>query len=96
MTDAFIEGLSASDKRKVNVLFRKIADHGQIHNREQFKKVKEKIFEFKRFQIRIGCFQVETIWYLTHGFIKKQMIGHAELHRAFRLMNEHLAWINRQ
>lgn len=68
----FIDGLKPMDQQKLRALFDRLAAKGQIHNREQFKKVEDKIFEFKSFQIRIGCFQEGRTWYLTHGFIKKK------------------------
>lgn len=87
----FIESLDVSDQRKLDVLFRKMAATGQIFNCVQFKQVEGKIYEFKRHQVRVGCFQISRRWLLTHGFIKK---GHnwpkSELKRAERIMIEHL------
>ena len=68
----FIEELGAKDLRKVTALFQRLADQGQIRNREKFKKVEGKIFELKSFQIRIGCFQEHRTWFLTNGFWKKR------------------------
>ena len=74
------------------MLFERMADHGRINNREQFKKVAGYIFEFKRHQIRIGCFQVGRTWFLTHGFIKKADEWPAsELQKANDIRIEHLA-----
>ena len=88
---SFVRELDDADKRKVVVLFRRMAEIGQIHNKEQFKKVQGSIFEFKRFQIRIGCFQTGRRWILTHGFIKKRgRWPRAELARAERIMSEHV------
>lgn len=71
-------------------LFDRMAQTGKINNREKFKKVEGDIFEFKKFQIRIGCFQVTRTWFLTHGFTKKQ--DHwpkSELKRANDIREEH-------
>jgi hypothetical protein len=88
----FVECLDESDQRKLEVLFRRMADMGKIFNREQFKLVEGKIFEFKRFQIRIGCFQIGARWILTHGFKKKgDRWPDSQLVRANRIMAEHLA-----
>jgi phage-related protein len=58
----------------------------------QFKKLDGDIFEFKRHQIRIGCFQVSRRWFLTHGFRKKQdKWPKVELDRAKQIRLEHLA-----
>ncbi|MFH0983410.1 MAG: type II toxin-antitoxin system RelE/ParE family toxin [Planctomycetota bacterium] len=88
----FIEDLDEPDQRKLDTLFRRMADTGKIFNREQFKQVAGKIYEFKRFQVRVGCFQVGNRWILTHGFIKKgEQWPRSELERAERIMNEQLA-----
>ena len=87
----FIEGLDDSDQRKLDTLFRRLSETGKIFNREQFKLVDGQIFEFKRYQVRVGCFQIGTRWLLTHGFIKKQdKWPKAELARANRIRTEHL------
>lgn len=87
----FIEGLDESSQRKLGTLFQRLADTGKIFNREQFKLVDEQIFEFKRHQVRVGCFQIGTRWLLTHGFVKKQdRWPKAELVRAHRIRVEHL------
>ena len=54
----FIDGLDKSERRKLDVLFERLGDHGSIHNAEQFKKVEgsDGIWEFKRHQIRVLCF----------------------------------------
>jgi len=87
----FIEGLDASDQRKLAVLFQVLAAKGAISNRQHFRKVSGAIWEFKRFQIRVGCFQTEARWILTHGFVKKDdRWKPAELERANRIRTEHL------
>lgn len=54
----FLDGLGPADRRKLDVLFEKLADHGRIWNREQFKKLEDSdnIWEFKSGQIRLYCF----------------------------------------
>ncbi|NLG44769.1 MAG: hypothetical protein GX547_16125 [Phycisphaerae bacterium] len=87
----FVEALDDSDQRKLDTLFRRLADTGKIFNREQFKLVEGEIFEFKRYQVRVGCFQIGSRWLLTHGFVKKQdRWPKAELTRANRIREEHL------
>ena len=88
----FIEKLDERDQRSLATLFERMAEHGKITNEEKFKKLTGSIFEFKKFQIRIGCFQVGRNWYLTHGFRKKK--DHwppAELDRAEQIRREHMA-----
>ena len=91
LADEFIRGLEVRDQRKLAVRFVRMAEDGQIRNPEQFKKVVDDIFEFKSFQIRIGCFQVGRTWFLTHGFVKKQAKWpKPEIERARRIRKEHL------
>ena len=88
----FIDGLGVADARKLSVLFRRMAEFGLIHNTQQFKMIEGKIWEFKRGQIRIGCFRVGNTWFLTHGFIKKRDKWPArEKERAKTIRKEHLA-----
>jgi len=88
----FIEDeLNDSERRKLAVLFQRMADTGQINNKEQFRKEAGEIFAFKRHQIRIGCFQAGGCWFLTHGFRKKANAWPpAQLQRAERIRTEHL------
>jgi phage-related protein len=82
----------ARDKAKLGALFQRMADSGRIHNVQKFKKVEGMVFEFKSFQIRIGCFQERREWFLTHGFMKKQdKWPRRELERAQTIRDEHLA-----
>ena len=91
LADEFIGDLDDSDQRKLGALFERMAEHGQIRNEVKFKKVFGHIFEFKSFQIRIGCFQVGRTWFLTHGFVKKQAKWpKPEIERARRIQMEHL------
>lgn len=86
------EQLDDRNQRKVAVLFQKMADSGQIRNTEQFKHVKGRIYEFKRGQVRIGCFQGGRKWFLTHGFFKQaSRWPPPELQRADNIRAEHTA-----
>jgi hypothetical protein len=87
----FIEGLSVPDQAKILVLFRRMAEKGDVPNREQFKLVEGKIFEFKKQQIRVFCFRKENRWQLTNGYKKKRdKLDRSEIDRAQRIMQEHL------
>ncbi len=87
----FVEGLSEPDQRKILVLFRRMAEKGNVPNREQFKKVENKIFEFKKQQTRVFCFHKEDRWLLTNGYKKKRdKLDRSEIDRAQRIMQEHL------
>ncbi len=69
-----------------------MARSGKIHNREKFQKLEGEIWEFKRYQVRIGAFHQGCVWYLTHGFKKKQdKWPRTQLSRAKAIMMEHLS-----
>lgn len=68
----FLESVTDQEYRSVVALISRLANVGAIRNIEQFRKEEGNIFAIKRHQIRIGCFQSGKVWYLTHGFIKKQ------------------------
>ncbi len=88
----FVESLSDSDQDKVTNLFQRLANLGEIGNREKFKLLEGKIWQFKSYQIRIPCFQDGRSWVLTHGFIKKQdAASKSEIKRAIRIQGEDLA-----
>jgi len=90
----FFDDLERSDKptlRKFTALFERWVENGRINNKEQFKKVDGSIWEFKRYQHRVGCFQDGPDLVLTHGFVKKQSKWpKAELLRAERIRSEDL------
>jgi hypothetical protein len=85
----FVEGLDEGDQRKLMNLFQRMGEEGLIFNKEKFRRVEDKLYEFKSFQIRIGCFQVSTTWFLTHGFIKKKdKWSRSEIDRGLTIMAE--------
>lgn len=87
----FIEGMDESDQRKMAALFERMARCGDVPNREQFKSVRGKIFEFKKHQIRVFCFRKDDRWLLTNGYKKKRdKLDQREIERAERIMGEHL------
>lgn len=68
----FIEDLEQLDQAKLARSFKQIADTGQILNKERFRKLRGKIWEFKIYpKIRVLCFQSGKTWFLTHGFYKE-------------------------
>lgn len=87
----FVDSRPARDQRRLAVLFQRLADTGKINNREQFKRLSGKIWEFKRGQIRVACFQVKDRWRLTNGVIKKSdKWKKSDIERARRIMTEDL------
>jgi len=93
----FYDRLSESRKAVFLALFQRMADHGRIHNREKFRKVEGHIYEFKKYQHRIGCFRERQTWFLTHGFVKKSDRWlPQEIERANRIRTEHLGGQSRR
>ncbi len=69
----FIDGLESADQKKVIALLQRAANYGLSNNTEKFKKLKDNIWEFKSFQVRILCtLEGRKVIILTHGFIKKR------------------------
>lgn len=54
----YLDALGESGRRKIDVLFERLGDHGKIANKEKFKKLEgtDGVFEFKSHQIRLLCF----------------------------------------
>ena len=85
----FLKGMLKDKHRQFYTLFDRMVTKGQIYNTQQFKKVEGRIWEFKRFQHRIGCYRDRRSWVLTHGFIKKgDAWRKSELERAKEIMLE--------
>ena len=96
----FLEGLAKSDPRafaKFVNLFDKSCAVRHIHNITQFRKEQGEIWAFKERQYRIGCFQHDGDWVLTHGFEKKQdKWPREQLKRANSIRSEDLSRIEDQ
>ena len=93
----FFEQLSEKEAAKVQALFERLAEHGQIKNNEQFKKLGDRqghaILEFKSYQLRfLGAFTSGRRFLVAHGLRKKKNKHRpADLDRAARILTEHLA-----
>ena len=89
------EKLSMRDKAKMQALFNRFAEHGEIRNTEQFKKVQdlqgETIWEFKRSQIRfLGGLTRNREFVVAHGLQKQQQkLPKEAIKRAARILSEH-------
>ena len=82
-----------TDREKAGLyqVFKVLTQIGKVTNELQFKKERDEIFGFKKYQARIAAFRVDDIWYLTHGFKKKKdRWSETEFTRANRIRNEHL------
>lgn len=88
---AFLDSMDIKKRAKIVKLIERFADFGVIHNKEQFKKVEGKIWEFKHFQTRILMYHcaIQCIA-LTTGFFKKgNKIPKTKIDRANQIMNEY-------
>lgn len=87
----FFSALSIEDKAKLMNLFRLIADHGAISNKEKFGDLGDGLYEFKSFQIRMPFAYAKErgLVLITHGFLKKKDTApKEEIKRAWRIFNE--------
>lgn len=95
--EAFLESLAGSDQARLRRLFERMAEFGQILNREQFKRVEgsEHLWEFKSFQARILCFfDRSPLVVLTNGEIKKRdKLSRGVVERALLMRSE---WMERR
>ncbi len=88
----FIATLLPQERVSLVALLNHMAQEGRIWNRKQFKKVRGKIFEFKKGQVRLFAFQVGRTWFLTNGYKKKKdPLDPKEIDRAEDIREEHLA-----
>jgi Gp49-like protein DUF891 len=70
-------------------LFQVMADHGEIKNKQKFKRVRDSVYAFKDDQLRVTAFQDGNVWYLLTGFIKKRdRWPKREIDRANRMVSQ--------
>lgn len=90
--------LSKGDQAKVMALFRRLADFGQISNREKFKRLGPKagekgrgLWEFKSGQIRlIGDFRPGSRFVVAQGTVKKaDDLPKPDIEKAICILAEH-------
>jgi len=71
--EEFLKELQVVDRNKVLSLLNRTSEHGPHGNKEKFRYLRDGIYEFKSYQVRILCaFEKDNIIILTHGFIKKK------------------------
>lgn len=87
----FIEGLDIRERIKLETLLERMAKCGEIRNKEKFRHLVGKIYEFKSDNNRVLCFQSRKSWVLTNGFKKeKDKTPRREISRAKNIMIEYL------
>jgi len=86
----FFDALPVQEQAKLMRLFALLGDQGTINNPEKFGKLKEGLFEFKSFQIRMPCrFLPGGIVLISHGFLKQRDRTPPEhIDRARRILEE--------
>ncbi|MFL6196294.1 MAG: type II toxin-antitoxin system RelE/ParE family toxin [Thermoanaerobaculia bacterium] len=90
----YFQTLEKAERLRIIVLFKRLADHGEISSREHFKnlgKEGERLWEFKRHQLRfLGDFRSGNRFLVAHGLRKKRDdLGPADIARAKRILEEH-------
>lgn len=77
---------------KFDHLFRKVCAGERIFNQQQFRKLRDGIFEFKRDANRLLCFQEGRCWRITHHYPKgSNKCPEKQIERAIRIREEHRA-----
>lgn len=92
----YIENLQQSDQAKLARSFKQLADTGMISNKERFRKLRGKIWEFKTHpKVRLLCFQSSKTWLLTHGFNKETGdTPSRQIERAEDIRGEHISLLS--
>lgn len=84
--------LSQQERAKILTLFNRFATMGFINNKEQFKPLCDRLFEFKHFQLRfIGGYGPGQGDFSVAVGLKKKKEKHSQrdLERAKRILSEH-------
>jgi phage-related protein len=92
----YIENLEAPGQAKLTKSFRQMAEVGKIYNTERFRKLQDKIYEFKVLpKVRVLCFLWGQTWFLTHGYNKQTGKTPArQIERAKDIMKEHISLLS--
>lgn len=80
-----------SDKSNLFEHAQILADTGQIRNPQQFMHEQDEFYTFKAAKLRLVCFQIRDVWFVTHGFDKDEKPWNREhFVRAKRIKSEQL------
>ncbi len=92
----FIENLGKSDQATLARSFKQLAYTGKIWDKERFRKLRGKIWEFKTHpKVRVLCFPSGKTWLLTHGFNKETGdTPSRQIERAKNIRNEHISLLS--
>lgn len=86
----FFETLKPKEKAQILALFKRLADHGRIDNRQQFKRLNRNLWEFKKFQLRfLGDYRAGGRFLVALGVRKKKdKHSRKDLEKAERILKE--------
>jgi len=92
----YIENLQQQHQATLARSFKQLANTGSIVNKERFRKLRGKIWEFKVHPgVRVLCFQQGKSWLLTHGFKKQgEKTPTKEIERAENIRDEHMSLLS--
>ncbi len=80
-----------SDKANLFEHAQILADTGIIRNSQQFMHEQDEFYAFKAAKLRLVCFQIRDVWFVTHGFDKDEKPWNPEhFERARRIKAEQL------
>ncbi len=86
----YFDELPRQDKAKLQVLFERMADQGEVRNTQKFRVEKDGFYCFKSFQRRLMCFFDGDDIVITQGFTKKRdKLDSKELDRAARIKDNY-------
>lgn len=88
----YFDGLPKDRRAKLQALFERMAEAGEIKNPEQFRLERDGIYCFKRFQDRMMCFFDGKSVCITNGFRKKsERTSPKEIERAMSIRKNYIS-----
>lgn len=87
----FLDALSLQERAAFDAVFEAVCKY-RIHNKQRFRRLDDRISEFKIGGFRIAAFFHNGSWLLTHGFPKlKEKQLRREIRKAHEIRAAHLA-----
>jgi hypothetical protein len=88
----FLSSLSAQQGRRLRALFLFVSNQEEVHNVQVFRRESTQISVFGTGHLRLPCFCVNNVRYLTHGFFAENEVWlpDNESARAIEIMQEHV------
>jgi hypothetical protein len=90
--EEFLGSLDRKAQMRLFLLMQRLCDCGRITNKQQFRKLRDEIWEFKRGSHRLFAYREDSVWYLTNGFCKStKKLQDAAIEQAIRIRSEQIA-----